>query len=109
MDFKQYQELAEAFAEYEQDEYPFVGLAEEVGEFLSFAAKKLRGDDLVARYGSLDKVKQAALKEAGDVLWQLTMCLKEHGLSLHDAAEMNIKKLTDRKARGVIRGSGDNR
>jgi NTP pyrophosphatase (non-canonical NTP hydrolase) len=109
MDFNQYQEAAKLFACYEQECYPFIGLAEEVGEFLSFAAKMARGDDLFTRYESEEQLKEAALKEAGDVLWMLSNCLDEHGLSLQEAAELNIKKLIDRKQRGVIRGHGDDR
>jgi NTP pyrophosphatase (non-canonical NTP hydrolase) len=47
--------------------------------------------------------------ELGDVLWTLTACCHELGLTLEEIAEMNIQKLTDRKARGVIHGNGDNR
>jgi len=31
------------------------------------------------------------------------------GLSLQEIAELNIAKLVDRKNRGVLQGSGDNR
>lgn len=109
MNFKDYQEQAHQFAEYERDEYPFLGLAEETGEFLGIAAKMSRGDDLVARYGSVEEVEAKALKEAGDILWQLSECLTSMGLSLEDAAIMNIAKLTDRKNRNVIKGAGDDR
>lgn len=109
LNFAQYQERAKVFALYKEPSYPFIGLAEEVGEFLGIAAKAARGDDLVKRFGTREAVRQHALKEAGDVLWQLSACLNEHGLSLQDAAELNLKKLEDRAARGVIQGSGDNR
>lgn len=109
MNFREYQERARAFAQYQEHCYPFIGLAEEVGEFLGIAAKAARGDDLVKRFGSREALQQHALKEAGDVLWQLSACLNEHGLSLQDAAELNLQKLADRQTRGVIKGSGDNR
>lgn len=109
MNFEEYQARAKAFAQYKHESYPFVGLAEEVGEFLSYAAKQLRGDDLNARYGSDRELTKAVLKEAGDVLWQLSACLNEYGLSLQEAAEMNLTKLEDRASRGVIKGSGDER
>jgi len=109
MRFAEYQEQAHPFAEYKHDEYPFLGLAEETGEFLGIAAKIARGDDLAARFGSQEAVVQKALKEAGDVLWMLSECLTQMGLSLEDAAKLNIEKLTDRKARNVIKGSGDDR
>lgn len=109
MSFRKYQSRAKQFAEYEDGNYPFLGLAEEVGEFLGIMAKTARGDDIDTRYGSKEACRGHILKEAGDILWQLSMCLDELGLSLQDAADMNIRKLTDRKARGVIKGAGDER
>ena len=109
MNFADYQEQSKEFAAYEDESYPFIALAEEVGEFLSFAAKMARGDNLEERFGSVAAAREACLKEAGDVLWQLAQCLTEFEMDMQDAAELNIKKLTDRKQRGVIRGSGDNR
>lgn len=49
------------------------------------------------------------MKEAGDILWQLSQCLKEMNISMQEVAEMNLKKLEDRQQRGVLKGSGDNR
>lgn len=109
MRLSEYQERARKFAVYENEVYPFLGLAEEVGEFLGFAAKMTRGDDVLSRFGSLEAARSAVLKEAGDVLWMLSACLNELGMTLQEAAELNISKLEDRKERGVIKGSGDNR
>lgn len=109
MNFDQYQKRAGDFAVYEDQDYPFFALAEEVGEFLGLMAKFKRGDDMVARFGSVGGLYEALTKEAGDILWQLSQALSELGISMQEAAELNIKKLTDRKNRGVIKGSGDNR
>lgn len=109
INFNDYQVRARTFAEYSQECYPFIALAEEVGEFVSFAAKMARGDDLRRRFGTEESLQRAILKEAGDVLWQLSQCLEEYGLSLQDAAELNLEKLEDRQQRGVIKGSGDDR
>lgn len=109
MNFHEYQEKAREFALYRNESYPFLALAEEVGEFLSVPAKMLRGDDILKRFGTEEAARQHVLKEAGDVLWMLSACLGELDLSLQDAAELNLTKLTDRKARGVLQGSGDNR
>lgn len=109
MRLSEYQERASKFAVYENEVYPFLGLAEEVGGFLGYAAKMTRGDDVLARFGSLEAARNAVLKEAGDVLWMLSACLGEFGMTLQEAAELNISKLEDRKERGVIKGSGDNR
>lgn len=104
-----YQERAMQYAEYEDGMYPFLALAEEVGEFLGILAKIQRGDDMQTRYGSLQAIDEALLKEAGDVLWQLTASLKELGFTLEQAAQMNLVKLEDRAKRGVIKGTGDSR
>lgn len=109
MNFKEYQEKAGTFAAYDTELYPFFGLTEEVGEFAGLMAKFLRGDDMSKRFGSEEALRMAFVKEAGDVLWQLQQCLTELGLDLQEVAEMNIQKLTDRQARGVIRGAGDDR
>ena len=50
-----------------------------------------------------------AVKELGDVLWYLTRSANELGYSLVDVAEINLIKLTSRKERGVLQGSGDER
>jgi len=109
VNFDQYQKIAKCFAQYEEQDYPFYALAEEVGEFLGLMAKYKRGDDLVARFGSIDAFYEALKKEAGDILWQLSQSLEELEISMQDAAETNIRKLEDRLARGVIKGSGNSR
>lgn len=110
--FADYSTAAATFAAYKDQVYPFLALPEEVGEFLSVQAKTARGDygepkdmDAEMRYELAEK----AIKEAGDVLWQLDSCLREMGLSLEYVAQRNIEKLTKRKEDGTIKGSGDNR
>lgn len=48
-------------------------------------------------------------KELGDVLHYLTKIGRTFGLSLQDIMQGNVDKLTDRRARGVVRGSGNDR
>lgn len=43
------------------------------------------------------------------VLQSLSLIAKRHGGDLKKCAEMNLEKLLSRKARGQLRGSGDNR
>lgn len=109
MNFAEYQEQAKVFAVYDEESYPFIALAEEVGEFLSVPAKMVRGDDILKRFGTEEAARLHVLKEAGDVLWMLSACLTEMGLSLQEAAELNIQKLQDRQNRDVLKGSGDER
>ena len=109
MNFDEYQKQAKKFAVYESAYYPFFGLTEEVGEFIGLAAKLERGDSIKERFGSLDGLREAAMKEAGDILWQLSQCLEELDLSMQVVAEMNLKKLEDRQQRGVLKGAGSDR
>ena len=109
MGFNEYQEEAASTAVYQHGFYPFLGLSEEVGEFVGLAAKEARGDDMLRRFGSSEGLRQACVKEAGDVLWQLAQCLTELGISLQEVADANIKKVKDRQARGVLKGAGDDR
>jgi len=109
MNFDQYQKKASEFAVYDEQDYPFYALAEETGEFLGLMAKFKRGDDLAARFGSVEGFYEALKKEAGDILWQLSQALCELGIPMQEVAETNIKKLEDRMNRGVIKGHGDDR
>lgn len=76
------------------------GEAGEVGEAY---AKFLRGDY------DFEEAKCRISKELGDVLWYISQLSSELDLSLGDVAADNIRKLIDRKQRGVLRGSGDDR
>lgn len=80
--------------------YNSLGLAGETGEFIEKVKKRIRD-------GVFDP-KLAAL-ELGDVLWYLSQLASDLGFTLEEVARMNLKKLADRKARGVIHGSGDER
>ncbi len=47
--------------------------------------------------------------EIGDVLWYCAVLAEEMGMDLGHIMENNLQKLADRKARGTLSGSGDNR
>ena len=47
--------------------------------------------------------------EIGDVLWYAAVLADEMGMNLGHIMENNLQKLADRKARGKLTGSGDNR
>ena len=47
------------------------------------------------------------MKEAGDILWQLSGLCSVMGWELNDVAKMNLNKLAARKEAGTIDGSGD--
>jgi NTP pyrophosphatase (non-canonical NTP hydrolase) len=105
MDFDTYQTRAAQTAIYPGKDYPVFGLAEEAGEVCGIIAKASRDNG-----GILDGEKVLKLrKELGDVLWMVAMISYEYGLSLQDVAQANLEKLADRKNRGVLGGSGDDR
>src|SRR5688572_3436359 len=58
---------------------------------------------------SLDEQKEVILDEAGDTLWYITRLAIECGIGLEELMRRNAAKVLDRKARGKIKGSGDNR
>ena len=85
--------------------YPTLGLAGESGEFADKIKKIIRDKDGVVSQDD----KQSLLKELGDVLWYITACAYELNSDLEEVARMNVDKLLDMNARGVLQGSGDDR
>ena len=85
--------------------YPTLGLVNEAGEVAGKIKKVFRDKD-----GEISAETREALKaELGDVLWYIAQVCTELEISLDDVVEYNLAKLLDRKARGQIRGDGDNR
>lgn len=85
--------------------YLFLGLGGESGEALDKYKKVLRNKNGVLSANDCEELA----KELGDVLWYLTMLANQFGYTLGDVMQINLEKLEDRKKRGVIRSSGDNR
>ena len=107
--FDLYQEMTAQTAKYPKEqalEYLSLGIASEAGEIAGKMKKWIRdGDTKMTR----EEWVQAMSSEIGDVLWYAARLADELGLSLSQIADENMDKLLDRKARGVIGGSGDNR
>lgn len=102
-DLNDYQRKAVSFAIYPDTHkvlYPALGLCGEAGEVAEKVKKQVR-DGVFNRY--------EVAKELGDVLWYLSNIANDIGYSLKEVANINVDKLTGRKGRGVIKGSGDNR
>ena len=103
MDFREYQRKAVTFAIYPATHkvlYPTLGLCGEAGEVAEKVKKQVR-DGVFNRH--------EVAKELGDVLWYLTNVCNDIGYNLDEIADLNINKLSSRKKRDVIQGSGDNR
>lgn len=113
--FNNYQEMTSQTAKYPPSqalEYLSLGIASEAGEVAGKMKKWIRDDSKlweIEREEAKQKWVQAMSSEIGDVLWYCARLADELGLSLSQIAEENMEKLLDRKARGVIGGSGDNR
>lgn len=102
----EYQERAQEFAIYRDKDtstfYPYFKLAGEVGEICEKVGKAIRD-------GIPNSYEQELAKELGDVLWYTSAIAQDLGYTLECVAQMNIAKLTSRRERGVLGGSGDNR
>lgn len=85
--------------------YPILGLANEAGEVAGKLKKIMRDES-----GQLSQESfKALVAELGDVLWYVTATADDLGITISDIFYENYQKLSSRKARGVIKGSGDNR
>lgn len=82
-----------------------LGLVGESGEVAEKFKKIIR--DKGGKISEADK--QEVIKELGDVLWYVALIAKYLGSELEEVATINLDKLSSRKSRKVIKGSGDNR
>lgn len=87
----------------------------EAGEFAEHVGKAMR-DDKFGEDHYLSKPvpltvnrRDLLIKEVGDVLWYLSAACNELGITLSEAANVNLRKLYDRLHRNALQGSGDNR
>ena len=80
------------------------GLAEECGELMGIFKRHHRGDRFEPGV-----FEETIIKELGDVLWYVAAVAASQGVTLEFVANVNIAKLEDRKARGKIKGMGDER
>jgi len=103
MNFNEYQNWTRETAIYPHKTafaYLMAGLGSEVGEVLGKYKKEIRdGADH----------SEAIISELGDVLWYVARIADEYGYELEGIAAANKDKLTDRKERDVLGGSGDAR
>ena len=103
MEMNVYQAAASKTAIYKHEHqviYPALGLAAEAGEVANKVKKILRD-------GKFDR--EAIADEVGDCLWYIAALCRDLNVSMSDLAANNLKKLQDRKKRGVLSGNGDKR
>lgn len=103
LDFRSYQDMAAETAVYKSEHqviYPALGLAAEAGEVANKVKKILRD-------GNFNR--EAIADEVGDCLWYIAALCRDLNVDMKELAKNNLRKLHDRKARGVIQGSGDTR
>ena len=99
MNFEEYQSEASQTALYPRRmsnlEYPTLGLAGEAGEVANIV-KKIQRD-----FGGeiTDEIRLKLKDELGDVLWYISACTDELGLTLNEVAEYNVAKLAERHNR----------
>ena len=111
LSINEYQLKAHSFADYYKPTqtcdycYPVMGLAEEAGEVSGKFAKAVRDCNGVVD----NERKEAIVKEFGDVCWFVAELCTLLNVGLEEVMQKNIDKLTSRKERNVIHGSGDNR
>lgn len=106
MEFNEYQKQALSTAIYPEGfSYPALGLAGETGEVCEKIKKIIRDKQGVITFPD----RQEIMKELGDVLWYLSALANEFDLTLDNIAEQNLIKLSDRRNRGVLGGSGNDR
>lgn len=105
MNLNEYQDKAwsTALPQCQNPNYMLLGLLNEGGEVAGAVKKYERGD-----YG-YEVLREKIKKELGDQFWYLAGFAKTLDLTLEELAEANVAKLADRKARGVLAGSGDDR
>ncbi len=99
MKFEEYQTKAKKTALYPNRlknlEYPTLGLTGEAGEVANIV-KKIQRD-----FGGeiTDEIRAKLKDELGDVLWYISACADELGITLSEIAEYNVEKLAKRHGR----------
>lgn len=105
MRFDEYQKHASTFClpTANNPVYLVTGLAAEAGEVAGIFAKWVR-DETPAMDAQVD-----TLKELGDILWFVSQLATYMNIPLSEIAEANLHKLTSRKQKGTLKGSGNER
>ena len=99
MTFEDYQTEAKTTALYPNRlsnlEYPTLGLTGEAGEVANIVKKIQRDHKGIIT----DEIRGKLKDELGDVLWYISACADELGITLSEVAEYNVAKLAKRHGR----------
>ena len=99
MNFEEYQSEASQTALYprrmENLEYPTLGLAGEAGEVANIVKKIQRDNGGIIN----EEIRGKLRDELGDVLWYISACADELGMTLDEIATFNVNKLAKRHGR----------
>ena len=107
-DLDMYQQVAKTTAIYPREQaiiYPTLGLTGEAGEVANKVKKIIR--DGTSKNN--ENLVQEISAEIGDCLWYISVLADDIGVKLSDIANNNLIKLENRKKKGTIHGSGDDR
>ena len=107
-DLDMYQQVAKTTAIYPREQaiiYPTLGLTGEAGEVANKVKKIIRDGS----NKNDDRMVSEIKSEIGDCLWYIAVLADDIGCKLSDIANLNLIKLANRKEKGTIHGSGDNR
>lgn len=120
MELNEYQQKAMTTCMESCDNFAYMkdNLVAEVGEFSGKIAKAKRRNqisfdaegDLLFNFETTEETLEfdrELMKEAGDILWQLSGLCHVMGWSLEYVAVENLEKLAARKKAGTIDGDGD--
>ncbi len=112
--FNDYQEICRSTAIYPNAGggeilYPVLGLCGEAGELANKVKKLVRDKAYSGNVLMFPTERAEMLKELGDVLYYVATIASELDSAFGRIALDNEVKILDRKIRGVIGGSGDNR
>ena len=92
--------------------YLAMKLAGEAGEVAEKIAKLMRDEGVRADTPTAElssSAIQGLVKELGDVEWYVAQVAEQIGVTMSLVLNENLLKLADRKARGTLQGSGDDR
>ncbi len=102
------QKVAKTTAIYPREQaiiYPTLGLTGEAGEVANKVKKIIKDGS----NKNDDRMVSEIKSEIGDCLWYIAVLADDIGCKLSDIANLNLIKLANRKEKGTIHGSGDNR